>query len=127
LSNDFAINVDSDFESIFVKITDKTHKLIVGEVYRVPNTHEITSIERYESIIQKLDNYSGDVLIGTDQHFNYINVHGHKNTSQLLDAFISSGYIPTITKPTRITHSTSTLIDNIYICKKNHLKIFILV
>ena len=66
-----------------------------------------------------MSSFTGDVIIGTDQNFNFINVHGHKNTSQLLDTFISSGYIPTITKPTRITHSTSTLIDNIYIRTKS--------
>ena len=31
-----------------------------------------------------------------------------------LNAFIGSGYLPLITKPTRITHSSATLIDNIY-------------
>ena len=33
----------------------------------------------------------------------------------MLDSFISSVFIPTITKPTQITHNTSTLIDNLYI------------
>ena len=33
----------------------------------------------------------------------------------ILDMFISHGYIPTISLPTRITHSSTTLIDNIYV------------
>ena len=37
----------------------------------------------------------------------------------MFNTFTSAGFIPTITKPTRITHSSSTLIDNIYIRSKN--------
>ena len=119
MRDDIAINVESEFESIFVEINDKSQKLIVGEIYRVPNTNEILSIERYESITHRLDDFVGDVIIGSDQNFNFINAHVHRNTSLLLDNFIASGFIPTITKPTRITHSTSTLIDNIYIRTKS--------
>ena len=39
----------------------------------------------------------------------------HNHTSNLFDTFLSHSFIPMITRPTRITHSTATLIDNIYI------------
>ena len=51
-------------------------------------------------------------MIGTDQNFNYVNIEKHAKTRDLL--FISSGFFPTITIPTRIPHDTSSLIDNIY-------------
>ncbi len=41
--------------------------------------------------------------------------YSHRNTSDLLDAFIGGGLAPCITRPTRITNSTATLIDNIYV------------
>ena len=53
-------------------------------------------------------------MIGTDQNFNFIDIQRHPRTQDLLDLFISNGYLPTVTIPTRITHSTSTLIGNIY-------------
>jgi len=37
------------------------------------------------------------------------------NISDLLDAFVAAGVLPTITRPTRITHASVTLIDNIYV------------
>ena len=37
----------------------------------------------------------------------------------MFNAFISNGLVPVITKPTRITHNTATLIDNIYIQLQN--------
>ena len=76
------------------------------------------SIQRYRSIPQIASAFNGDVMIGSDQNFNYANIENHGPTRNLLDSFISSGFIPTITKPTRITHTTSTLIDNIYIKTK---------
>ena len=39
----------------------------------------------------------------------------HSQTSELLDCAPTNSFIPVITKPTRITFSTATLIDNIYI------------
>ena len=45
---------------------------------------------------------------------NMLKIDKHKNTSHLFNLFTSSGFIPTITRPTRITHTSCTLIDNIY-------------
>ena len=56
-----------------------------------------------------------DTIIGTDQNFDLIKLEKHKHTADLLEHWIFSGLIPTITSPTRVTHCSSTLIDNIYI------------
>ncbi|KAK2164691.1 hypothetical protein LSH36_60g03011 [Paralvinella palmiformis] len=72
----------------------------------------------YESIITKLDNYKHDKIIGTDQKFDYINIDQHKNTEDLFDTFITNGFLLTITKPTRIPYTSTTLIDNIYVSTK---------
>ena len=40
-----------------------------------------------------------------------------------MDLFLSAGFLPTITKPTRITHCTATLIDNIYIKTSKQIKL----
>ena len=41
-------------------------------------------------------------MIGTDQNFNYmyIEIEKHSKTKELLDMFISHGYIPTRSLPT---------------------------
>ena len=44
-----------------------------------------------------------------------LNIEHHGNTQQLLNTFISAGFVPTITKATRISHGSSTLIDNLYV------------
>ena len=114
--DDIAINVENEFESIFIElIGDGNHtNTIVGEIYRVPNTNEATSLERYQSIISKISESNVGSLIGTDQNFDLLKIDSHKITRELFNSFVSSGHLPIILRPTRITHSTCTLIDNIY-------------
>jgi hypothetical protein len=120
LRNDLEIHIDGEFECLFIEAQLNNKQVIVGEVYRVPNTNEIDSIARFDQILNNLENSKLDIIIGTDQNFDYIKIEQHKNTSDLLDNFLSSGLIPTITQPTRVTHTSSTLIDNIYIKYKNN-------
>ena len=110
----------SSLKVYFCEARHNEQKLIVDEIYRVPETNERISVQRYESILQQLSGFHGDVMIGTDQiFFNYLEIERHLKTRELLDLFISSGFLPTVTLPTRITYSSSTLIDNIYIKCRN--------
>ena len=72
----------------------------------------------YESIITKLHNYKHDLIIGTDQNFDYIKIDQQRKTQDIFDTFITNGFLLTITKPTRITHTSATLIDHIYVSTK---------
>ncbi len=77
--DDLAINIEYEFESIFIEINNLPHKLILGEIYRVPGTNEHSSIDRYDCILQKLSNYKGEVFLATDQNLNYINAGTRKH------------------------------------------------
>jgi urease beta subunit len=61
IRDDLTINENQQFETIFAEICHGKSKIVVGEVYRVPNTNEKLSIQRYETILQKLKNINGDV------------------------------------------------------------------
>jgi len=129
LRPDLAINVEGEFESIFIEIRPKQSNdvVIVGEIYRIPNTNINESLQRYEHIINKLSQYK-QVYIGTDQNIDYLKVSTHRATADLLDCFLAGGLVPLINRPTRITHSSATLIDNIYTKMTPHqqVKSFIL-
>ena len=118
LREDLMINQPGIFESIFVEIQSPRLNAIVGEIYRIPNTNEIDSINMYETIVKKLQTFKNHIVLGTDQNFDFIKINQHKNTVDLLDTFLSNGLIPVITKPTRVAHSSATLIDNLYISTK---------
>ena len=44
-----------------------------------------------------------------------LKIETNKYSSDRFDIFFTTGIIPKITRPTRITHTSATLMDNIYI------------
>ena len=119
MRDELAIFHPGIFESIFIEVQLNNFNALIGEIYRVLNTNETNTKNMYESIHTKLQNYKKNIVLGTDQNFDYIKIDQHKNTEDLLNLVLTYGLVPTITKPTRIAHTTATLIDNIYILPKD--------
>ena len=120
LREDLSIFEEGQFESIFIETTSgTTSNTVVGEIYRVPNSNPISSVKHYEEIFSKLKTCQ-NAIIGTDQNFDLLKLDSHMPTSDLLDCALTNSFIPVITKPSRITYSTATLIDNIYIKYNNN-------
>ena len=46
------------------------------------------------------------MVIGTDQNMDLLKLDSHKPTSELFDTFVNNDILPTITRPTRITHTS---------------------
>ncbi len=82
-------------------------------VYQVPENWIFFT--KYEEIIKKISNEKKHIVIGTDQNLDFLKIHEHTNTAKFLDVNLSNNLLPTISKPTRITHRSCTLIDNIYV------------
>ncbi len=62
---------------------------------------------------------NSEIIVGSDLNFNFMNIANNVHVSELLDVFVTNGALPTITRPTIITHSSATLIDNIFVkCEK---------
>ena len=94
------------------------NSVIIGEIYRVPNTSVHLSLERYEQIMSKLTG-TKPVIIGTDQNFDFLKIGTHVHIEELLNTYLSSSLLPTINKPTIIAHTSATIIDNLFV-KYNH-------
>ena len=111
---DLSIFEEGLFESIFVEVYNNSKHIVAGEVYRIPSSNENIFIDKYSSIVQKITEENKDLVIGADQNLDLLKYAYHTNTSNFLNFNLSSGILPTISKPTRVTHETATLIDNIY-------------
>ena len=59
------------------------------------------------------------MIIGTDQNFDFLKIGTQVHIEELLNTYLSSSLLPTINKPTRITHTSATIIDNLFV-KYNH-------
>ena len=55
------------------------------------------------------------LIIGMDHNLDLIKSDKHQPTKEFIEINLENELIPTITKPTRITRNTATLIDNIVI------------
>ena len=91
---DSCINIESEFESIAIEVNDIYDKqnAIIAEIYRVPNTNERISIERYDEFVTQLCQTKMDIIIGTDQYFDLMKVHTNRNISDVLDVFSQQVY-----------------------------------
>ena len=85
----------------------------MASVYRPPNSPQSEPITEYENLVKSLQSRTKKLLISLDHNLDLLKADKHAFTQNFLDQNIDSGLMPCITKPTRITHETATLIDNI--------------
>ena len=53
-----------------------------------------------------------------DRNLDFLKSHLHENTQNFINHNLDNDLFPVITRPTHITHSTATLIDNIFLESK---------
>ena len=71
-------------------------------------------------IVTKLSKQKLPHLIGLDHNMDLLKIERHEPTSQFIELTLDKGLIPSVTRPTRITHTSATLIDNVFIDAKLH-------
>ena len=116
--DDLTVFIPHVIETYFVEIYMKSNKnIIVGIVYR-PNTEPLADIDLFinsiTDIIQNLNSSHKQFVIMGDFNINLLNYNTNRNTTHFVDTIISEGTLPLITKPTRITDHSATLIDHIH-------------
>ena len=116
--DDLSLFEEKLFESIFIEVSTQGKPIVVGEIYRSPFSSKTLSIQKYEHIFALLSKENKDIIIGTDQNIDLLDRTNRYGT-HLINSAYASGIIPTISKPTRITSNSASLIDNIYVsCPK---------
>ena len=118
---DLQVFDEGQIESHFIEIELNKKHVIVGELYRPPATDLSKFFEQYTAILEKINFENKTLILGTDQNIDYLKIHEHVKTADFLDLNLSSGMLPMITRPTRITYKSATLIDNIYTNDINHV------
>ena len=103
-----------DFESIALEIKYKGNAMVVSEFYRPPNGNDNLFMNNLSLLLKACAKYRTG-FIGSDQNYNLLKTHVHTQTHDFLSKMFDSGFVPYINKPTRITHATSSLIDNIFV------------
>ena len=120
--NDLSLFEDNLFESLTIKIdTDQKKSFNISCVYR-PNTpiQGMSTNDQLDYFIDKMSNlqatmssYRGDSFIIGDFNLDLLKFETHIKTNEFIENSLTNGFLPLITKPTRVTHASCTLIDNI--------------
>ena len=70
IRNDPSLFVQGELESVFAELNRDGNK--AKQVYIVPSSSAILSLQQYENTLQKLTSYKHTVILGTDQNFNLL-------------------------------------------------------
>ena len=102
-------------ENIVIEIKCKTNLLLCSD-YRPPNTDLPEFLASYNKMVNNLEaSKHSESIIGIDHNLDFIKQHLHSPTKMFIESNIDSNMLPTITRPTRITNTSATLIDNLFI------------
>ena len=116
------------WDGLFIEITNANNNLgknlIIGNIYRPPREN----IDNYQIFINDLNkvfneflhSHSEVALVG-DFNIDLLKFKEKAIINEYLNTILSNGYLPKITFPTRITHHSSTLIDNAFVRLSNNL------
>jgi hypothetical protein len=118
--NDLSVpeELSSLFDCIFVDIDIGTSSknIIVGNLYRSPsNQSEHLFTEALSTILDKVSMENKLLVLLGDVNIDLLKTHSHRPCTAYLDLMMSNGLIPAITLPTRVTYSSGTLIDHIFV------------
>jgi hypothetical protein len=117
LRSDLCVNNDL-VQILFIQV-DKTNvcrerDTLIGVLYRPPNTDIKLFNEFLSEFLITISNEKKSIYLMGDFNINLLNEKVHSLTSEFVDNMFANNLYPLITKPTRITRSVATLIDNIY-------------
>ena len=102
-------------ETVFVEVViPEKRNLIIGVVYRPPQGNVDTFVNEIQTILSNSVMENKSVYFMGDFNVNLLEFDKYAHVNEFLDLLASFSYLPVITKPTRITEHSATLIDNIF-------------
>lgn len=107
--------VNESIESLSVEITSLDKRIIIVVVYRPPGTDLEAFIGSITGVLNTIKREHKLAYIVGDFNLDLLKYNNHLPTSEFYDLMFSYSFLPVITKPTRVTDSSATLIDNIFI------------
>ena len=106
------------FESVFLEIPNSIFNtgknIIIGVIYRPPGTDMDTFNSEFSNLLDVIKTENKVCYLLGDYNINLLNYDSHELTADFINSLYSYGYVPLINRPTRITHHSATIIDNIF-------------
>ena len=102
-----------------MELKTNTNNILIVSGYRPPNSNTRKFMQEYKTVLAKLKELKqNELIVGMDHNFDLLKSASNSTTSMFLNLNNDRDLTPCITKPTRVTNKTATLIDNILISTK---------
>ena len=94
----------------------------MGSLYKPPIMDASGFITSLGEIISKSNTQKKkpEMILEMDHNLDLLKCEIHKSAHEFLDLMLQHQLYPSITRPSRVTQTTATLIDNIFISEKFH-------
>ena len=108
---------DSEMETVFIEIfkcifgTDSS--IVIGVIYRMHNSSIDVFNDRISDVMNAIQKERKLCYLLGEQDIDFLKVNDHRATGELLDVLYCNNMFLLITKSTRVTGTTATLIDHI--------------
>src|SRR5688572_2166110 len=102
------------YESLFISLTLKKSSPVVGVIYRPPGQSLKEFNEEFDELLSGIKNNTKEVILLGDFNIDLLKINDRNDSCAFHNYLTAHHFLPIITRPTRITSDTSTLIDNIF-------------
>ena len=99
-------------ESLFIEFTSSNVTYLCGVIYHRPNSSPINFIQKLNDILEQTLSENKKIILTGDFNINLLN--SSRVTTDLINLFHGNNMLSLINKPTRLTTSTATIIDQIW-------------
>ena len=117
-TRDDLLSTDDDFESVFIEIDkttlNKCRNVVIGVIYRPPNSDIVTFNDSLAVVLEKIKNENKICYLLGDYNIVLLKNEMHIATSEFIELMHSYCFISFINRPTRITTISAALIDDIF-------------
>ena len=114
---------NKSFESVATRIKFKGKEIFISKFYQPPNSNDVNFMNSLKMLVSQSNKSKCKLgFLCCDQNYDLLKLHLHVPTRNFQSFVIDEGFVPLIGKPTRVTHSTATMIDNVYVMVKEKLK-----
>ncbi len=107
---------NADFESVWFEIENsKSKNILCCCVYRHPSSAISKFNDHLEETLSKVEKENKLVLIMGDFNIDLLSYEKDTSTNEFINMMFSHRFQPSVLHPTRITDTSATLIDNIFV------------
>ena len=113
IRSDLNLSDENIIESIFIELVTAVGKnIIVGVIYRPPNSKFDSFENKMNQILGKIDQENKICYLMGDFNIDLLKSESCDYTNRFFEQLFTSSYMPLILRPTRITEHTATLWNN---------------